>query len=83
MKIIHIRRLIVFPCRTAKTGTPVIRLFSILCFTPDIIVTVRIVSAFSALHKPLMLIGAVIDYKIHDDLNAKFMRFCKHLIKIF
>ena len=73
MKIIHICCLIILPCGSAKTGTPVIRFFSVLCLAPDIIITVRVILIFSALHKPPVLIGTVVDDQIHDDLNAKFV----------
>ena len=82
MKIIHICCLIILPCGSAKTGTPVIRFFSVLCLAPDIIITVRVILIFSALHKPPVLIGTVVDDQIHDDLNAKFVCLGKHFIEI-
>ena len=43
MQVVHVRGLIVFPCGAGKAASPVIRLFSVFTFSPEIIVPVGIV----------------------------------------
>ena len=43
MQIIHICCLVIFPGRPGKAGSPVVRLFPLLCRPPDIIIPVWIV----------------------------------------
>ena len=69
--------------RIHQNRNPSYSVLSVLCLTPDIIIAVRVILTFSALHKPPVLIGTVVDDQIHDDLNAKFVCLGKHFIKIF
>ena len=83
MQEIHICLWVIFPCRTTETGSPIIRLFSVFSFSPDIKIAVWIIHALSAFHKPCMLIGCMIDNQIHHDLNSQLMCPCKHSVIIF
>ena len=82
MQIIHIGRLIILPCASAEPGSPVIRLFSVFSLFPDVKITVRVFPALSALHKPCMFIGCMVDHEIHDDTDVAHMRFRQKPVKI-
>ena len=73
MQVIHLGLRIIFPCRTAKCTAPVVWFFSIDRIFPDIIITVRIVFGLAALNEPVVFIRSVVDYEIHQDLDATFM----------
>ena len=69
VQIVLIKFLAVFPRFTLEGRFPVVRLLAVLfTFAPEIIVMVRIVVAFFTFKEPLVLVGGVIDNKIHNDL---------------
>ena len=82
MQVIHVRGFIIFPCRTAEAGSPVIGLMSVLAFSPDIIITFGIILGFAAFHKPLMFIRSMIDHQVHHDLNPMVMSTLQHAVII-
>ena len=82
MQIVHVRFRVIFPCRAGKTGAPVIRLFSVLRRTPDIVIPVGIVRGLPAFHKPAVLVGGMVHHQVHDQADAPLMGRRKHFIEI-
>ena len=70
MKIILLKLWHPFPCRPAKRCSHLIRKNPFLSVTPNIVIMVRIVLALFRLPEPPMLIGRMIQYQIHDDLDS-------------
>ena len=82
MQVVHIRRLIVLPRGTGEPGAPVVGLFAVPAFSPEVIISLGVVLAAAALQEPLMLVGRVVDNEVHHDLDPAGMRLTQHPVKI-
>ena len=82
MQIPLIELLVILPCTTLEQTVPVVgrRLFS-LTLAPVVVIVIGIVLAFLALYKPRMLVGGMIDDKIHEHAQTALMSAVKHLLK--
>ena len=83
MQVIHLGLSIIFPCGTAEYTTPVVWFFSIDRVFPDVVITVRIVFGFAAFDKPVVFVGCVVDYEIHQDLDAAFVCLGEQFFVVF
>ena len=83
MQVVHGGLFVILPRRAAEAGAPVVgRGLRILTLAPDIIVTVWVGYGFTAFYKPLMFIGGMINYQIHDDTNTAAVCFFQQFVKI-
>ena len=73
VQVVLVRRCIVLPGRAAEVRLPVVRLFSASAVLPDVEVAVGIRAGLAALDEPGVLVGRVVDDKVHDELDARFM----------
>ena len=81
MHIVFLSYLVPCPCLALKERVPVVGNFAVLLRrSPDVVVGVGL-DFLTALLKPLVLSGGVINYKIHNDLHASFVGTVKHLFK--
>ncbi len=74
MEVIHAGCIVVLPCRTAETRSPVVRrrLF-VFPLPPDIVITVYAIFCFAAFHKPFVFVGGVVYDQIHDDTKSSLV----------
>ncbi|MNW50525.1 hypothetical protein D3C74_279780 [compost metagenome] len=82
MKIIFARGFIEFPGGSAKERTPVVRGLAVFAGMPNIIIPVWIILRFARFHEPVMLIRAVIDDQVHDQLHAPCMQSIQQLLPV-
>ena len=82
VKIVFVNFGIVLPCSALKGGKPVVRRLVALAFSPYVIIVIRIVNALCALLEPLMLVGGMVDNKIHKHLHSAFMCAVKYHFEI-
>ena len=82
VQIVLVRSLIVFPCGSAETRSPVGRLSAVLRVAPDVIVAVRVVLRLTALYEPCMLVRCVVDNKVHDYPDASPVSLIKKSVKV-
>ena len=65
---------IVIPRGAGKKAHPVVRLFSVPAFVPDVIVPAGTVGVVQGTLEPGVLVGGVVHHKVHDKLHA--VRMC-------
>ena len=83
MKIILAALFIVFPGRSAENAAPVGRRAPVfLRITPDIPVAFVVALSGRGLRKPCILVGGMIENKIHDDADAAFICLRNQLVHI-
>ena len=73
---------VVFPCRSRKRRSPVVRCLVRSTIFPDIIIMIRIFPGFSAFYEPRMLVRRMIDHQIHYDPDPFLVRFFEQIVKI-
>ena len=71
------------PDGAAETGSQVVRRASFLAVPPYIVIMIRIIFAFQSFLEPVMFIGGVIQYQIHDDTDAMLFGFRDQAVHIF
>ena len=82
MHIPFVGCLVILPCSALEQAVPVVRgaLFA-LSGAPIVIVAVGIVFALAAFLEPLVLIGGMVDDKIHENAQTALVRPVKHLLE--
>ena len=78
VKIIFVRRGVVFPCAAAETCRPGGERF----IRPDIIIVIGVVFRRAGLFKPVVFGRGVIHHEIHDDFDAVFMEFFRKFFPV-
>ena len=82
VEIVHSRLLVILPGGTAEAAAPVVGLFAVFGIFPDIVVPVKIIFGFAALHKPAVFIGGVVYHQVHYQLQTSFVHLGNHPVKI-
>lgn len=57
--------------------------FRLLCRTPDVVISVRIVCGFAALDEPFVFIRGMVYNQVHHDFDAFFVSCGKHTVEVF
>ena len=83
MEIIFVSSRNRLPDTSSEVGAPVTRQLSVFLFCDIEIFSVLSVRIGTCLLEPLMLIGAVVDNEIHDDVHITLFCLCKQAVHRF
>ena len=82
MQVIFIRTRHRLPGAPAEIGTVIAGFFSVLSLPEIKIVRILAFRIRQCLLEPFMLVGAMVDYQIHDDIHTPLFRLRQQLVEI-